>query len=433
LLGYSPTVVEVWGSRIEQMSASPFGIDRRELLLLGLGGRLVATAAASDETFEVRARRLLGEYERQGDHRTGTRVDLLSAKWLAREVNRNGLQPGLEAFPLDRIDPIAATLSVKDRRMLGLPLFDGGFTGPEGVAGKLVPLAEAGPGDIALAELRPNSASTGAVGDARRRNSLLGIVCATRLEQPTGLSPSNADSFPSMYGPPVLQVGWEHMAFLQACAKDRENVRLVAQVRRASTEAVNVTARIMGSDPKLAPFLVMTPRSGWYSCGSERGGGIVCWLELMRRIRKPARDVWFVATSGHELGHLGINNYIERRPGIVTRAAGWLHLGANLGAPAGGNIVQASDDEFEAKLTRGLDSRKLKIDVRVPRGRVPSGEAEAVHKGGGRYVSAIGRSAWFHHPGDKGPHVVDIRALSLLADTFEEICNSMVAFPSAPR
>jgi hypothetical protein len=95
--------------------------------------------------------------------------------------------------------------------------------------------------------------------------------------------------------------------------------------------------------------------------------------------------------------------------------------------------VQASDDEFEAKLTRGLDSRKLKIDVRVPRGRVPSGEAEAVHKGGGRYVSAIGRSAWFHHPGDKGPHVVDIRALSLLADTFEEICNSMVAFPSAPR
>jgi len=418
-----------------QMLISPLGIERRELLLWSLSGGL---AAASDvESFEVRARRLLGEYERQGDHRTGTRVDLLSAKWLAREVRRNGLQPALEAFPLDRVDPIVATLSVKDRRLLGLPLFDGGFTGPEGVAGKLVPLAEAGPGDIALAELRPNAAGAGAVGEARRRtgaNALPAMVCATRLEQPTGLSPSNADSFPSSYGPPVLQVGWEHMEFLQACARNRDEVRLVAHVRRTPAEAVNVTARIAGSDPKLAPLMVMTPRSGWYACGSERGGGIVCWLELMRRIRKPAaRDVWFVATSGHELGHLGINNYIERRPGVVTRAAGWLHLGANLGAAAGGNIVQASDDEFEAKLAKGLTSKNLKIDVRVPRGRVPSGEAEAVHKGGGRYVSAIGRSAWFHHPGDKGPHVVDLRALSLLTDTFEEICNSMVAFGSASR
>ena len=41
---------------------------------------------------------------------------------------------------------------------------------------------------------------------------------------------------------------------------------------------------------------------------SERGGGLACWLEIMRAVRngKPARDVLFVASSGHELGHLGL-------------------------------------------------------------------------------------------------------------------------------
>ena len=68
--------------------------------------------------------------------------------------------------------------------------------------------------------------------------------------------------------------------------------------------------------------MVMTPRSGWWSCGSERGGGIACWLEIMRAVHaaKPARDVLFVASSGHELGHLGLDAYMARRPDLVRAA-----------------------------------------------------------------------------------------------------------------
>jgi hypothetical protein len=78
---------------------------------------------------------------------------------------------------------------------------------------------------------------------------------------------------------------------------------------------------------------VMTPRSGWWWCTSERGGGLACWLEIMRATRaaNPVRDVLFVASSGHELGHVGLDAVIERRPGLLPAARAWIHLGAMYG------------------------------------------------------------------------------------------------------
>jgi len=62
-----------------------------------------------------------------------------------------------------------------------------------------------------------------------------------------------------------------------------------------------------------------------------------------------SQDILFVASSGHELGHLGLDSYIVRRPGLVPAAKAWIHLGANIGAAqAPGNNLQASDDEIGA-------------------------------------------------------------------------------------
>jgi hypothetical protein len=62
----------------------------------------------------------------------------------------------------------------------------------------------------------------------------------------------------------------------------------------------------------------MTPRSGWWSCASGRGGGLVLFLEIMRAVRKAhtARTVIFTANSGHELGHLGLDHFIEEEPNL---------------------------------------------------------------------------------------------------------------------
>jgi len=390
-----------------------------------------ATAQSTTSSIrEDRIRRIIRAYEEQGFHRTGTPVDLASANWLRDEVRRAGLTGSLEPFSIQRVDPQSSTLVVGDRRIEGLPLFDAAFTDAAGVRGRLGSLDS--DAEIGIAESIPNAAGAGPLGDARRKNRHKAIVCATR-GNPPGLCPSNADSFLEPFGPPVLQVSNEHAAWLQEEARRGADVQVIAHVRRTSVEAFNVTTKVTGADPALPPLVIMTPRSGWYWCASERGGGIACWLELMRILReaKPARDVLFVASSGHELGHLGINAYVDRRPGIVTKSIGWIHLGANIGAASSatpqtqGNRVQASDDEMERMLTQAVASTAVKIDVRVPRGRVPGGEAEVVHRGGGRYVSVIGSSPLFHNPADRGPGVIDAHAISAFVYAFAVVARTL--------
>ena len=237
-------------------------------------------------------------YESQGFHRTGTEVDRISGDWLADAVRRIGLQPALEEFSLGRVDPVSATLAVDNRKIEGLPLFDGTFTSPAGIAGVLGRLDSGAP--IGLAEIPPNGAAAGAFGEARRQGRHQALVVVTRGARP-GFCPSNADSFLHPFGPPVLQVGSDEAPFLDDCARQGATALLMAHAERTPARAFNVTAVVAGTDKSLAPLVVMTPRSGWWGCASERGGGLACWLEIMRATHaaRPARDVVFVASSGH--------------------------------------------------------------------------------------------------------------------------------------
>jgi hypothetical protein len=267
------------------------------------------------------------------------------------------------------------------------------------------------------------------VGDARRRNRHQAIVVATRGARP-GFCPSNADSFLRPFGPPVLQVSSEEAPFLAECARRGAKALLTAQVERTPARAFNVITMVSGTNKSLAPLVVMTPRSGWWWCASERCGGLACWLEIMRAMRdaKPARDVLFVASSGHELGHLGIDTFIERRPGLVPDAKAWIHLGANIGAAQGpGNNLQASDDGMEAMMAEAMTDAGLRIDRRLPRGAVPRGEPENVHRGGGRYVSIIGNNDLFHNTIDRGVDAVDLNVIERFARTFARVATSLAS------
>jgi hypothetical protein len=366
-------------------------------------------------------------YEQQGFHRTGTDIDRVSGDSLANEVRQLGLEPALEEFPLSRVDPVGASLVVNDRTIEGLPLFDGSFTSPAGIAGALGNLDSDAP--IGLADLPPNAAESGALGEARRQNRHQAIVAVTRGALP-GFSPSNADSFLRPFGPPVLQVGSEEASLLADCARKGTKVLLTAHAERTQAQAFNIVTAVSGTDKSAAPLVVMTPRSGWWWCASERGGGLACWLEIMRAVRDagPVRDVLFVASSGHELGHLGLDAFMERRPGLVPAAKAWIHLGANIGAAQGpANNLQASDDAMEAMMAEAMTNVGLRIDRRLPRGAVPLGEALNVHRGGGRYISIIGRNDLFHNPGDRGPEVVDLDVIERFATAFARVATSLAA------
>jgi hypothetical protein len=232
------------------------------------------------------------------------------------------------------------------------------------------------------------------------------------------------------FGPPVLQVSSDDAAFLEDCVRQDIRINVVAQAERTPVNALNVVATLAGAGRSLPPLVVMTPRSGWWTCASERGGGIACWLELMRELKslRLTRDVVFVASSGHELGHLGINAFVGRRPGIVSTSAGWMHFGANIGVRQDpGNVIQASDDAFEKLQSDAMALSGLVITRRNPRGTVPGGEAEVVHHGGGRYVSVIGRNALFHNPADRGRDAIDPDVISRFTDVFVRVARALAS------
>jgi hypothetical protein len=413
---------------------TPTRITRHEFLTVGAmasAGWLAAPAwldagQPPSPALAARVSRIIEAYDGQGIHRTGTDVDDRSASWLRGEASAAGGDAALESFPLNRIEVHAGVLQADGRTVDGLPLFDGTFTGAAGVEGRLgIAPSEV---EIALVDLDSTAISSEgrAIAELRRSVHHRAVVGITRGAQP-GLTPMNAAAFEQPYGTPVLQVSSLDAEWLHGLARRQAQVRLVAHAERLSDSAANVVATVRGARPDLPPVVVITPRSGWWHCAGERGGGIACWLEAMRAVgaARSARTVHFVASSGHELGHLGLDAFIARRQGLVTGAAAWLHLGANIGAAGGRMRLQASDAGIEEMAAAALARAGAPVEQRVPRGTVPAGEARNIHVGGGRYVSLLGSSPLFHHPQDRWPAAVDLPAIARYASAIGDLAGTL--------
>ena len=355
----------------------------------------------------------LRAWDLQGFHRTATDGDEAGAVWLAREAAALGAAVTSEAFTLDRIDPVDVCLEVEDTRVDAVPLFDAPPTGPDGISG---PLGLTGSdAAIGVAELWPQSVYSGEYQALRRNASHRALVIVCRGAHP-GLGLLNAEGFRAPFGAPSIHVASEARAAVLAAASNGSTGRLVAHYRRTTASARNIVVTIIGRDSARPPVVVMTPRSSWWQSTAERGGGLVCWLQSLRALLEapPAMDVVLTANSGHELGHLGLDAFIARRPGW-DRDALWLHWGANLGAAGGRLTVMSADDELGALAAHALAEEGQPPDVLAPKTAVPSGETRDVHHAGGRYVTLVGSNPWFHLPQDRWPHAVDVRAVQRIA------------------
>jgi hypothetical protein len=363
----------------------------------------------TDNSIEDRAHAALDAYDAQGVHRTATDVDRASGDWLRGEAERAGGVARLEGFPVDRLDVREAFVEIEGRRITGLPFFDGGFTDAAGI------MAAIGSTGIHLVTADRTAVGTegGFIKDARQSGQARAIIVITDSDVP-GLVPSNASRFEDPYGCPVIQVASDARAALEEVRQSGATVRVVCQTARTKVTAFNVVAEVPGHDVALPPVVVITPRSGWWQCAAERGGGIVCWLETMRALAAamPARRALFVASSGHELGHLGLDAFLHANEPLVRGAHTWIHLGANIGAgarqtPPAGVRLQASHDALDQQMTTTLTAANAPIADHLPRGGVPVGEARNLHTGGARYVSVLGLdNRWFHHPDDRYPRTV---------------------------
>lgn len=360
---------------------------------------------------EDRIARVIAEYDSQGWHRTGTGVDEASALWLAEELQRRGVDASVEWYPFERRTAETAFLELGAETIHGVPLFDSPGTPAEGVSGRF--------GDeIALVFAPPGGGAvlSAPLVEARRSNALA-IVLVGVGGRP-GLALRNAESYREWWGPPVLQVPSDAGEALRAAAGEGRTVRLVAPAGAVQTRAGNVVGRAPGRDPGLPPVCVMTPRSGWWHCASERGGGIACWLEAAAAAvsARPLRDVEFVASTGHELGHWGLDEYLARRPGLASGAHLWFHFGASIGAAIEprANAVTSSPELGEALLGH-LRAHDAPLPTLAPAGTEPGGESRNIHRAGGRYVSLLGGSAVFHLEADRWPEAVDVPAVGRIA------------------
>lgn len=355
----------------------------------------------------------LRAWDSQGPHRTGTEGDEAGAAWLAREAAVLGAEVTSEAFALDRIEPVDVRLELEGMRIDGVPVFDAPPTGPQGISGVLGPAGSNAA--IGVAELSPHAVYSGEYQALRRSTSHHALVIVCRGAN-AGMALLNAESFRTPYGAPAIHVASEAREMVLTAVERGTTARVIGHYRRKPATARNVVVTMAGTDSARPPVVVMTPRSSWWQSTAERGGGIVCWLEALRALlaAPPAMDVILTANSGHELGHLGLDEFIARRPGW-ERDALWLHWGANLGAAEGRLTVMSADDDLRGLATRELTRAMQPPDALAPRTQVPSGETRDIHRAGGRYLTLVGSNNWFHLPQDRWPHSVDVAMLERIA------------------
>lgn len=345
-------------------------------------------------------------YDRLGVLRATTADDLPAARWLAEQAGEARLMP----VPIERLAVHRADLAWAGGRIEGLPLYDGGLTGPAGVQGRLG-------AEILFTQMHPGAAALKHMPfeQQRRESAARAMIVALRTD-PDGLAPLNAPNFRAPFGPPVLQVAGRDAARIAALSG--EAVRVTLDTTRHQGESTNVLAELTGG--AALPLVVMTPRTSWWTSLGERAGGVLAWLEALHALRglDRARPVLFAATCGHELGHLGLNAWLESTPGLVQGASVFLHLGANLGAAGRGvltlrsNLPGLAERMQVALLAAGYPGAEI---ILAP-GDTANGEAHDILIRGGRFLSLIGSNPNFHDPDDRWPHGVDLpRAAALCA------------------
>ena len=396
---------------------SALTMSRRAALI---SGAAIGVGGASVDT-EGGIATLIEAWDSQGIHRTATEGDEAGADWLAREAASFGAKRGFEAFTLDRIDPTAAFVEIDGARIPGVPMFDGPMTPRTGVQGLAEKAAPGGQALIGVTELSPLVVYSEQFVTMRRTSQYKALVVATKGGQP-GLALLNAEAFRKPYGPVILQVSSEARDAVFAAVGRGAVLRVVAASRRVPATARNLVVEIKGRDAGRAPLVVMTPRSSWWQSTSERAGGIIGWLAVLRALvaAPPANDVVFVASSGHELGHIGLDDFMARRPGW-EKTATWMHFGANIGAAGGALDLQSASDDLRELGTGELSRAGRPADTVSPKTLVPNGESREIHRAGGRYVTLVGSNPLFHLPQDRWPHAVSVPDIARIAAAFARL------------
>lgn len=373
-------------------------------------------------------------FEDFGVHRTGWPADDQTTRWLIDELAAAGIDAESERFKFPRVEVRRAEVRVGSDRIEGVPLHDAGFTDIGGIDGEICEDTDDDPfGKIVLATsaLRGSEEwADAALGDRIEELTDRGCVglIVPRGDRDGAIVLRNAHRIESPHVLPVLQIAPRDAATLQSQIVIGGEVVLEADGERLRSNATNVLATITGSDAELAPIGIVTPKSGWFTCAAERGGGIAVFLALAESLaaEPPRRTVHLLASSGHELDFYGIRSYARTHREHIAGAAAWLHLGASIGAREPRAAVAASDDALNALMLAAVEAEQLEPAMRRPPGPSQGGEALIISELKTRYVSFLGGHAYFHSPNDTVANAVDAEHVARWARAARAVLEGML-------
>lgn len=386
---------------------------------------LTSCASTARPRLETRLMADIQHYVRLGWHRTGSEGDQATAAWLAERLSRAGFRVSPDPFEVE-------TLSVADAQLTvgGQSIPCALQWAPDPIRGEIVgPLMRFGEEDAhanALA-LLPDLASVAAywtpqadalVTKVAHSGAKALVVCVNT----PGPGPYLFNREPRPPLPiPVIVAGRESFQALQSAAEKRTAAHLSLNVVRSKVRTQNVLAEIGSGDHAI---VVSTPMTGWFSCGAERGPGIAIMLALAPRLAKLNRRVVLACSSGHEIGHAGMDRILKQAP-TPERVGLWVHLGASIGVPRD-RAVPSIFATPNARPIVEAGFRHLPMGV-APSGAKAPGETGTVINAG--YASVLGFAGGnpdFHTARDNGA-TVDPALLSQIFDALSTIVDRFAA------
>jgi hypothetical protein len=229
----------------------------------------------------------------------------------------------------------------------------------------------------------------------------------------------NAPAGRKLFDRPVATMAPREAAPFLAAAQSGGRARFVIDGDGGHRPAFNLVAKLDRGVGR--GLIVSTPRSGWFTCGGERGPGVAAWLALMRwaPAALPHHDLTFLATSGHEYENHGGEQFIKSALAPAPAATAlWTHLGANVAARDWNDLgrlvpLKGADSQRILMVSPPLaETAKIAFagqpglqDVRVTDAKTSAGELSNILAAGyGRVAGVFGAHRFHHVASDDAQH-----------------------------
>jgi hypothetical protein len=409
-------------------------------------GALPFSATAQSELGDVASD--LERYVGYGDKPSGSPGDTATGVWLEQElraaqfaVERSGFTAPF--FEVSRAELVAGAVTATV-----IPQAIVTPTGAEGVSGRLVVLR---PGEavspmagaIALIDLphqRWSSALSKPVRDGVAAAVAAGFVAVILITNgPTRKALAlNADGREPMFPCPVAVLAPEAAAPFLTAASAGAPATVYLTGAGGRRPAFNLIGKMdRGRDRWI---VVSTPRSGWFACAGERGGGIATWLALARWAPQALErfNLAFVCNSGHEYENLGAEHALKSGLPPPGSTALWIHLGANVAArdwhELTGDLLPlpSADPQRYLVATPGLLERSSQafagqtgLEAAYASTGFTAGELTNILAAGYPEVLGIFGSHRFHHAREDDEHCLDPAATRRVISSLKRILGEI--------